>query len=90
MKSIEIKLLSPPENFAVVQLPERQYPGVVIQGDTLAALVSQLGTMREHLHINDLERLADELDELEEKYVEAKEHYESACATHGISLPYSK
>jgi hypothetical protein len=30
-----VELLSRPVNFAVVQLAERKFPGVVVQGDTL-------------------------------------------------------
>lgn len=35
MKEDYALLLSPPVNFAVVQLPERNFPGVVVQADTL-------------------------------------------------------
>lgn len=31
-------LLTPPHNYAVVQLPDRVYPGVVVQGDSLYML----------------------------------------------------
>jgi hypothetical protein len=34
-------LLTPPWNFAVVQLPGRRFPGVVFQGDSLAAICEQ-------------------------------------------------
>ncbi len=32
------KLLTPSHNYAVVQLPGRQFPGVVFQGDSLSIL----------------------------------------------------
>jgi hypothetical protein len=36
------RLLTPPHNYAVVQLPDRQYPGVVFQGDSLSILCERL------------------------------------------------
>jgi predicted RNase H-like HicB family nuclease len=36
------KLLTNAENYAVVQLPGRQFPGVVFQGDSIRTLISQL------------------------------------------------
>ena len=84
----EAKLLSPPENFAVVQLPERKFPGVVFQGDTLAGLVQQIEQMRAQLQANELAQLAEELDALEDQLREVKEHYETVCEAHEISLPY--
>ena len=32
------RLLTPPHNGAVVQLPDRAFPGVVVQGDSLQIL----------------------------------------------------
>jgi hypothetical protein len=32
----DARLLTPAQNFAVVQMPGRQYPGVVFQGDSLS------------------------------------------------------
>lgn len=36
------ELLSSGHNYAVVQLPERRYPGVVVQGDSLAIICELL------------------------------------------------
>lgn len=79
------KLLSVPVNFAVVQLPERQYPGVVIQGDTLAGLVSQLARMKALLRAGDMEELSDEIDEMEDQLSGALSFYKSVCENHSIS-----
>ena len=38
------ELLTPAHNYAVVQLPERQYPGVVVQGDSLAIICELLAS----------------------------------------------
>ena len=79
------KLLSAPVNFAVVQLPERQYPGVVVQGDTLAGLVSQLARMKALLDAGDVDELAGEIEEMEEQLSGALSFYKSVCEEHSIS-----
>jgi len=86
----EVKLLSRPINFAVVQLPERSYPGVVVQGDTLHGVVRQLARMRELLAANELDELSEEIKDMREQLLEALAHYESICAERGIGLPYNR
>jgi len=39
MKEIKVVLYGEPTNNAVLRLPDRRYPGVLIQGDTLKNLV---------------------------------------------------
>ncbi len=41
-----VVLLSGPTNYAVVQLPGRKFPGVVIQGDSLHAMVGRLAELQ--------------------------------------------
>lgn len=78
------KLLSAPVNFAVVQLPERRYPGVVVQGDTLTGLVSQLARMKTLLDAGDVDELAGEIEEMEEQLAGALSFYKSICERHSI------
>ena len=79
------RLLSPPLNFAVVQLPERQYPGVVVQGDTLAGLVAQLGRMKTLLNAGQTDELVAEIAEMEDQLSVALSYYKKICADHSIS-----
>lgn len=85
-----VELLSRPTNFAIVQLPERNYPGVVVQGDTLNGLVNQLIQMGTLLATNQLEELSQEIESTREQLLEALTHYESVCNARGIILPYQK
>ena len=78
------KVLSSQPNVAVVQLPSRQYPGSVIQGDTLFSLLSDM--------LDILEELRDQpgseafhvafsvAQSLEARLV----HYVSTCEANGI------
>ena len=85
-----VQLLSRPTNFAVVQLPDRLHPGVVVQGDTLNGIVNQLSRMSELLLTNQVDELSAELADLTETFLDARRHYESTCGARGIALPYPK
>lgn len=80
-----VKLLSRPINFAVVQLPERKYPGVVVQGDTLAGLVDRLERMKSQLEANNLEELRFEIEEMREILAGALAFYQAICKENSIT-----
>lgn len=82
-----LRLLSRAVNFAVVQLPGRASPGVVIQGDTLSNLVHQIDRALVHAKSVDGELLED-LEQIKENLLEALAHYEKVCSDNGIALPY--
>ncbi|WP_447746855.1 DUF6959 family protein [Variovorax boronicumulans] len=86
----KLELLGRPVNFAVVQLPERNYPGVVIQGDTLNGLVRRLEEMKDLVKSNQLEDLTTEIEEMREQLSAARDYYEATCAERGIELPYPR
>jgi len=85
-----VQLLSRPTNFAVVQLPDRLYPGVVVQGDSLNSIVKQLSRMSELLVINQVDELSAELADLTKMLLDVRRHYEATCEARGIALPYPK
>ena len=82
-----VELLTPIGNGAVVRLPGRRYPGVVIQGDSLSILVRHIREIRVRVDKDD-EALLDEALLLEEELEEYRRGYEQALALHGIELPY--
>jgi len=81
-------LLSAPINFAVVQLPERNFPGVVVQGDTLHSMLRQVERMKQLLDKRDLQELSDEIEDIGERLLGAQTHFEQICMERGIKLPY--
>lgn len=85
-----VKLLSNPSNFAVVQLPNRSYPGVVVQGDTLQGFIAELAEMKKLLEEDNGLELASAIDFMKSRLEEARSHYEVICAQNGIDLPYVK
>lgn len=81
-------LLTPPVNYAVVQLPERKFPGVVVQGDSLFSMVRDLNEMKRCLDARDFDELAANIDNLADTLKRALAQYESVCAARKIDLPY--
>jgi hypothetical protein len=79
------RLLTPPTNYAVVQLPEREYPGVVFQGDSLCNLIDDLEAA-----ISETDPVQKEgaFNEVMEGLYAVRAHYEAVLRESGISLPY--
>jgi hypothetical protein len=84
----QVQLLSRPINFAVVQLPERKFPGVVMQGDTLHSLVKEFEEMARLLDSGDAKELRARIRNVTEDLTEALQFYEKTCSERGIKLPY--
>jgi hypothetical protein len=83
------QLLSKPTNYAVVQLPGRKFPGVVVQGDSLHSLVQRLTEIQAIAAKHSDEELNAGLGELLEVLTRASRNYEAICNERGISLPYT-
>jgi hypothetical protein len=86
--SASAKILEVGANGAVVQLTERKCPGIVVQGDSLSILVSNIEELRENIAKKDEAEIAASLDMIERHLKERLEFYESVLAKHGIPLPY--
>jgi len=86
------ELLSAPENYAVVQLPGRNFPGVVMQGDSLHSLTRRLEKMLAGSRVGNFahDDLVAELDDLVSLFSEVLSHYERVCVERGVELPYPK
>lgn len=87
---MEVELLTDGGNNAVVRMPERQFPGVVVQGDTLSslwetarlALEAVRGERGRHDGIAELASVVQHLDALLTRY-------EKALDAHGVHRPYN-
>jgi hypothetical protein len=85
----EVTLLSRPINYAVVQLPGRKFPGVVVQGDTLHSLILRVNALSRLLKSGENDEAAAGLEDIGNDLAEAMTHYEKVCADRGIALPYT-
>ena len=82
----EVRLLSPPSNFAVVHLPGRHFPGVVIQGDSLNNLI---GVLESAIAETDPQEREDCLAEVLGQLRAARSRYEDVLQEVGLTLPNS-
>lgn len=89
MEQVEVGLLTPGGNNAVVQMPGRKFPGVLVQGDTMSSLLALAEAAESLLQQGDTQRGAEEVADLANSLAEMLTGYEAALAQHGIRRPYS-
>ncbi|MGN7127626.1 DUF6959 family protein [Methylorubrum thiocyanatum] len=83
-------LLSKPQNFAVIQLPNRKYPGVVIQGDTLNELVKSLKRIETNAKNSEVGALLEEVGENIALLSGALQFYSEICDINKIKKPFTE
>ena len=79
------RLLSPPHNYPVVQLPDRKYPGIVVQGDTFSTFVANLEEA-----LSDPEDREFIITDLLERFRAIQASYEAVLDAAGIQIPYNR
>jgi len=70
--------------------PGRQFPGCVIQGDSLSILVKTAQEILQRVKDSGNEELVGCASELVDSLQSRQEHYERVLAQHSIPLPYPK
>jgi hypothetical protein len=80
-------LLSPASNYAVIQLPRRKLPGIIVQGDSAHSLLAQVGTIQKLANKSADEDLDAEIESLRQLLSEVVSHYEMVCSREGMQLP---
>jgi hypothetical protein len=89
MPSDTAQILSHIPNSGIVQLPGRQFPGMVMQGDTLSNLFDSAKLLlAEFKRLRDEERYYETLmfaEQLQAQLV----HYEETLQAQGMQLPYA-
>jgi hypothetical protein len=88
MRTESVEILSDKTNAAVMRHPDREFPGVLIQGDSLSALCGQA------------DRICAEIGRGSPAFAEANalrntlwsylDHYKATLGEHGIVLPFSE
>ena len=79
MKKLEIQVLSLSTNTAVVQMPDRKYPGLVVQGDRLIYLNAKAEELYEGVKTTGDERLTRLADNLHYEINQLLEVYSAVC-----------
>lgn len=84
MERVEVELYTDGGNDAIVRMPGRQFPGVLIQGDSLLILRADVAELRDACdgEAREIaESLLENLDEILHRYVDALER-------HGLRRPF--
>lgn len=92
MKRVELEVYSETSNYAIVKPPGRQFPGAVVQGDSLSILCAEAKELAQRikaLNVHDEELLYLARDH-QESLLSRLVHYQEVLAEHGIRLPYSE
>lgn len=88
VERIEVEVFSNTVNAAVVRLPGRRFPGIVVQGDSLSTLASDVRGALDALRAGDTEEASAELESLHRKLETMLAVYEAALDEAGLALPY--
>ncbi len=88
MERVEIEVFSSASNAAVVRMPTRRFPGMVIQGDSLHILYSLADTVVQLAAPHGDEDLSGEAGELRDLLAGYMASYENVLKDHGMELPY--
>lgn len=90
MERKEVEVYSEVSNYGIVRMPGRNFPGAVVQGDSLSILCNQARRIVQHAENGTDTELIEEAKELLDLLEDRLSHYEQVLAEHQIPLPYNK
>lgn len=85
---VEFEVFDPTSNAVVARSPDREFPGVLIQGDTLRVLFDDLLELAGLLEDGGCDEALEVSQGLAEQVGELLRHYEKVLKSSGVSLPY--
>ncbi|MFE7650638.1 DUF6959 family protein [Streptomyces phaeoluteigriseus] len=88
MERVEVELFTDGGNDAVVRMPGRQFPGVLVQGDSLHILRSDVAEVARACERGDLDEARDSAGFLLANLDARLARYEAALGEHEIPRPY--
>jgi hypothetical protein len=90
MEPVEVELYEHVANFAVLRLPTRRFPGVLVQGDSLSVLYSQARAVRAALDTGDFDQAREAVQDLVEDLEVRLRAYIDVLDRAGIRLPFTR
>ena len=88
MERKEIEVFAEECNYAIVRMPDRSFPGCVVQGDSLSILLRCAERASALACGTGNSELIDEIECLKEALADRLHHYTSVLTAYGIELPY--
>lgn len=84
------KIISISGNVAVVRLPERKFPALAMQGDTLYSIFRDLEIAKANLKSGDTISAFEDIDDLVGRFADFLGFYENSLSKERIAFPYVK
>lgn len=88
MERQELEVFSDVSNYAVVRMPGRNYPGCVVQGDSLCLLLHRVQKLQSLAKSCGNQEIIESIAEVESALVDRLDHYESVLKANGLDIPY--
>jgi len=88
MKKEQVEIYSDASNHAVMRHPGREFPGSLIQGDSLHCLLQDLKEAKDELANGDTEEAFEILGNIIENLTYRLDHYKKVLKEHGRELPF--
>ena len=89
MEYMELEVYSQSINRGVIKMPSQSFPGLLLQGETLAALLNLARSVHEKSQQTSDTGLIDTSGELSDSLQKLVTHYEATLGKHNIPLPYA-
>ena len=89
MEYMELEVYSQSINRGVIKMPSQNFPGLLLQGETLSTLLGLARSIYEKAQGTSDATLIESSRELEDSLQKLVAHYESTLSKHNIPLPYS-
>lgn len=90
MKVQQVEIYSDASNFAVMRHPGRNFPGALIQGDTLYTLCVAADEACAAARKAGCEDAFEEINDVRNALWERLNHYTEVLTEHGIPIPFSR
>jgi hypothetical protein len=90
MKVEPVEIYSDRSNAAIMRHPGRNFPGVLVQGDTLWTLTSRADWLCKNLRGHVGTEAYQELNDLRNTLQGVLSHYKETLAAYGMRLPFSE
>lgn len=88
MKKDLVEIYSDASNLAVMRHPGREFPGSLIQGDSLHSLLQNVKEAKEELDGGSSNEASEILADVIENLTDRLEHYKKVLKEHGHELPF--
>jgi len=86
----EVEIYADTSNYAVMRHPGRNFPGSLIQGDSLYILCQRADGICNAIKNKEYDQAYEELNELRNMLWDRLSHYKNVLNEHEIDLPFSE